>query len=294
MSDLQLSLFPAVVVPVGPTGSGRRPSARLRPADPLDRACGSASLLDLLPRRIPAEGVEVLTSVLGTPIHCRMRRSDRARQLRLVVDRWAGLTLVLPRRFPVGEVPAALEQHARWIVRTVERARIRARQPRPRLDELREVSLFGARHGVRVVAADTLSQPARVWRSADEILVRVPPLHPRGAGQVLRSWLRAHATREIPARVQALNGPLGFPLRRVTVRDQRTKWGACSASGSVSINWRLALGPPDVLDYVILHELCHLRELNHSSRFWRLLSSVRPDYERQRAWLKEHGDELDL
>jgi hypothetical protein len=112
--------------------------------------------------------------------------------------------------------------------------------------------------------------------------------------EVLRGWLRAHATREIPMRVRMLNEGLGFPLQRVTVRDQRTKWGACSASGSVSINWRLALAPPEVLEYVILHELCHLRELNHSSKFWALLSSLRPGYECERAWLKENGDDLDV
>jgi predicted metal-dependent hydrolase len=106
--------------------------------------------------------------------------------------------------------------------------------------------------------------------------------------------LRAAATREIPARVRALNAPLAFELGRVTVRDQRTKWGACSAKGNVSINWRLALAPPEVLDYVILHELCHLRELNHSRRFWELLRAVRPTFEPERSWLRQNGDGLDV
>ncbi len=314
MSDLQLSLFPAIVVPANATGSAGPPFATLDPAvtslrvlppsePPLPGASGAGGapvstapgpLLDLLPRRIPAEGAEVLASLLGTPIHCRMRRSDRARRLRFVVDRAGSLTLILPRRFPLGEVPSVLEEHAPWIVRTVERTRARPRAPRLRLEEGREIHLFGARHVVRMLAGDSPSQPARVWMSAGEILVHLPPLHPRTAAEVLRGWLRAHVARVIRARVEALNEPLGFPLRRVTIRDQRTKWGACSAAGSVSLNWRLALAPPEVLEYVILHELCHLRELNHSPRFWTLLSSVRPDYERERTWLKENGDDLDV
>jgi predicted metal-dependent hydrolase len=325
MSDLQLSLFPAVVVPVGPTGSAGPPFPAIEaplspspaaasflpllpsgdgaawpsPSDVVDPGGAPAdaplrSLLELLPRRIPAEGAEVLASLLGTPVHCRMRRSDRARRLRFVVDRAGSLTLVLPRRFPLVEVPSALREHERWIVRTVERTRARARAPRPRLEPGREIHLFGARHVVRMIAGDSPSQPARVWLNAGEIVVRIPPLHPRTAAQVLRGWLRAHAARVVRGRVEALNGPLGFPLRRVTIRDQRTKWGACSAGGSISINWRLALAPPEVLEYVILHELCHLRELNHSPRFWALLSSLRPGYERQRAWLKENGDDLDV
>jgi predicted metal-dependent hydrolase len=290
MSDIQLSLFPTVLVPAVPAGTASppRPGRRVEPA-----GGGPGFHPELLPRRIPAEGAVVLASLLGTSIQCRLRRSDRARRLRFIVDRTGDLTVVLPRRFPLGEVPPALEEQARWIVRTIERARERTRAPRPRLEAGCEIRLFGVPYVLRV-AEGSAELPARVWTESGEIVVRVPPLHPRTAVELLRLWLRAHAARAIRVRVEALNGPLGFPLKRVTIRDQRTKWGACSAGGSVSLNWRLALAPPEVLDYVILHELCHLRELNHSERFWALLASLRPDYRRERAWLKENGDELDL
>jgi predicted metal-dependent hydrolase len=79
---------------------------------------------------------------------------------------------------------------------------------------------------------------------------------------------------------------------RILVRDQRSRWGSCSTSGTLSFNWRLVLAPNDVLDYVVAHEVCHLRECNHSHRFWRLLESIRPGYPEQRAWLARHGWEL--
>jgi predicted metal-dependent hydrolase len=85
---------------------------------------------------------------------------------------------------------------------------------------------------------------------------------------------------------------LGVSFRRIDVRDQRTRWGSCSTRGTLSFNWRLALAPLAVLDYVVVHELCHLRELNHSPRFWRLVESRRPAWRDQRAWLREHGPEL--
>ena len=75
-------------------------------------------------------------------------------------------------------------------------------------------------------------------------------------------------------------------------RDQRTRWGSCSSRGTLSFNWRLALAPLEVLDYVVVHELCHLREANHSPRFWRLVGERRPGWREQRAWLREHGAEL--
>jgi predicted metal-dependent hydrolase len=85
---------------------------------------------------------------------------------------------------------------------------------------------------------------------------------------------------------------LGVAVGRIEVRDQRTRWGSCSTRGTLSFNWRLVLAPFEVLDYVVVHELCHLREQNHSHRFWRLVESRRPGWRAQRDWLHVHGPEL--
>src|SRR5213080_777601 len=85
---------------------------------------------------------------------------------------------------------------------------------------------------------------------------------------------------------------LGVSYPRIRIGDQRTLWGSCSSAGTLSFNWRLALAPLEVLEYVVVHELCHLREPNHSARFWRLVASRRPHWRRQRDWLAAHGPEL--
>ena len=85
---------------------------------------------------------------------------------------------------------------------------------------------------------------------------------------------------------------LGVEPKRIQIRDQRSRWGSCSTAGTLSFNWRLVLAPLEVLDYVVVHELCHLREANHSRRFWRLVEERRPHFRLHRAWLHEHGPEL--
>jgi hypothetical protein len=85
---------------------------------------------------------------------------------------------------------------------------------------------------------------------------------------------------------------LGVAPKRIQIRDQRSRWGSCSTTGTLSFNWRLVLAPFEVLDYVVVHELCHLREANHSRRFWKLVESRRPDFRAPRDWLWEHGPEL--
>jgi predicted metal-dependent hydrolase len=85
---------------------------------------------------------------------------------------------------------------------------------------------------------------------------------------------------------------LGVVPKRIQIRDQRSRWGSCSTRGTLSFNWRLVLAPFEVLDYVVVHELCHLREPNHSGRFWKLVEDRRPHWRAQRDWLHEHGPEL--
>ena len=93
----------------------------------------------------------------------------------------------------------------------------------------------------------------------------------------------------IPARTAEWARQVGVTYGRVTVKKQKTLWGSCSAKGNLNFNCLLLRCPEDVMDYVIVHELCHRKEMNHSSRFWQLVAAVLPDYRTPRKWLKEHG-----
>jgi predicted metal-dependent hydrolase len=103
---------------------------------------------------------------------------------------------------------------------------------------------------------------------------------------------RKEARARISLLAQSEAAALGVRYTRLTLRDQRSRWGSCSSSGALSFNWRLVLAPHDVLDYVVVHEVCHLVELNHGPAFWRLVAKRRPRYEESKQWLDDHGWEI--
>jgi hypothetical protein len=137
---------------------------------------------------------------------------------------------------------------------------------------------------------DHIIQTHRQW-IADERAKQRPRLRldPLGVSEIEAR----RAVRELVSMLIEEEAPeLGVAPKRIQIRDQRSRWGSCSTAGTLSFNWRLVLAPFDVLDYVVVHELCHLRVPNHSRRFWRLVEARRPEWREQRDWLHEHGPEL--
>ncbi len=112
--------------------------------------------------------------------------------------------------------------------------------------------------------------------------------------KALEHRYREAARDYFAARVRFYHQATGGSYRRITIRDQRSRWGSCSSTGTLSFNYRLMFAPPKVLDYVVVHELCHLTHMDHSKDFWNMVASVMPDYKIYQKWLREHGRELTL
>ena len=104
--------------------------------------------------------------------------------------------------------------------------------------------------------------------------------------------LADQALEVIPKRAAYFAPLVGVTYGRITIRNQKSRWGSCSSKGNLNFNCLLMLMPQDVLDYVVVHELCHRKEMNHSPQFWAEVRKVMPDYEKQKIWLKEHGDDI--
>lgn len=102
------------------------------------------------------------------------------------------------------------------------------------------------------------------------------------------------ASKIIPEKVKYYADLMNVPYRRITIRRQKTRWGSCSNKGNLNFNCLLMLAPDEVVDYVVVHEVCHLIEMNHSKAFWKLVEQVMPDYKEQKKWIKDHGSEIIL
>ena len=212
----------------------------------------------------------------------RIRRSERARRVRVTVDATKGVEVVLPRRAPERDADAAVQELGPWIQRRVAEMQ-RAQQAVAERGDT--VPYLGEQLRVRPEPGRT-----RVHRRGGELLA------PVGGNRTpaLERWYRRAARDEIEprlARACALTGNSCGPL---SIRGQRTRWASCSRSGAMSFNWRLLLAPAPVLDYVIWHEVCHLEIMDHSPPFWALLARRCPDYREHQRWLRRHGQTLVL
>src|SRR4051812_44884657 len=229
-----------------------------------------------------------------------VRRSDRARRVRVTVDPRDGIEVVLPRRAPARAAAAAVAELRPWIERRLAEADVLREQIAARGDNVpylgAELRLLAQRGRTRVhrrgdeVLGAAGAPPAPGGRRGDELLVRAGA----GRAEAIERWYRRAARAEITPRVERAAAAVGRPYTALTIRAQRTRWGSCSSTGALSFNWRLLLAPEEVLDYVVWHEACHLAVMDHSPRFWALVERHLPGYREPRRWLRRHGATLVL
>jgi len=226
-----------------------------------------------------AESVSHETVQLGShSVPLVLVRHPRARRylMRLGPDGKARVTI--PRRGTLAAAREFVERHRRWLEREFQLWQAQPRQP-ARWQIGSVIWFRGAAAIIESAGPAQIRLGNATWKVADP----AGDLRP-----TLERHLRQLATRELPARAQELARSHGFVVKSITVRNQRTRWGSCSRRGALSLNWRLIQAPEYVRDYIILHELAHLRQMNHSRRFWAEVERLCPEYRTAERWLKEH------
>jgi predicted metal-dependent hydrolase len=221
-----------------------------------------------------------------------IRRSDRARRARINVSA-DGVEVVVPRRMALRQVVPFVEEKRPWIERTLRRIREAEEAAAVRLVDGGSVPYLG-----RSLELSVRVEPARVRSfvsmKGDVLEVFVGSASVSAVRDALEAWYRRRARLEVAPRLDLACARAGVSYTRLSIRAQRTRWASCSSQGAMSFNWRLLLAPPEILDYVVEHEVAHLSVLDHSPRFWRLLGSRSPAYREHERWLRRNGPALRL
>lgn len=225
------------------------------------------------------------TQALGLDdrLEVSVRVSARARRLRITVAPGRAPELVVPVGTRQRTVDRMVAQNREWILRKTREMDAVASRRRLGLDRPGLVWVEGLPTPVRLVPG---SRPRATMRNGTlEVAGPEPEVS-------VERWYRREARSRLAVVVELESARLGLSAGRLSVRDPRSRWGSCSPRGDLSFSWRLILAPPDVLRYVVIHELCHLWEMNHSKRFWALLDAAMPGWAVQAAWLREHSYEV--
>lgn len=212
----------------------------------------------------------------------------RSRTLKVKVEANGQVVVVTPPRFPLPKIEQFVQEHMPWIRQTQEKIALRRQHTTPP----NTVSIFGKNYQQEVVFSRDL--PVGVHIQGRKLIINTingEPGKPSVAEATtqLDRFLKQTAEKYIVPRTHQLADAMGISFGRITLRNQKTRWGSCSSQGNLNFNWRLVQYAPSVIDYVIIHELAHRREMNHSHRFWRIVREFDPAYEEHRRWLRRHG-----
>lgn len=227
----------------------------------------------------------------------QVRTSSRARRLRLTV-RPEGVEVVVPPRVPSHEVKLFIDSHRGWIREKVENYQtLLARHSGPdRLENGVSILFRGEPTPLSVTVSDRI-HPKVV--EGDGFRLELPERLPANAResnieQALTKHLKRQAKSDAEMAIERFGPPNDLSPSGLRIKDQKRLWGSCTYAGIINLNWRLVLAPVEVFDYVVVHELCHLRHRHHQPPFWRMVGKVMPDFERHRHWLKVNGHLLTL
>ncbi|USG61365.1 M48 family metallopeptidase [Sneathiella marina] len=209
-----------------------------------------------------------------------IKRSPRASRLKLRIDRHAGVVLILPPRASIREGLSFLKRELHWVIKKIEKVPEKI----PFLPGS-IIPLLGTPHTI----IHAPQERGLVWPEDRKIFVTG---HIEHVPRRIRDWIKKAAKSEIAPRALDYTKQLDVTHTGITLRDQKTRWGSCSSTGRLNFSWRLFLMPEFVLDYVVAHEVAHLRHMNHSAQFWGVVNDLSSDVKSAKKWLIQHGSDV--
>jgi predicted metal-dependent hydrolase len=241
----------------------------------------------MVARRLPKELGKFDIRLSDRDITYTVKRSYRARYVRLEVKIETGLTVFIPRSYRINDLPRILEKRSRWITKKLIQV-----LPADNGDDNgeynsvpymgKELALIKKNRPYTALTMDMDGKRLEVCFDCGKTTV----------SEVLNWWLRCRARDLLNVKVETYAAKLGVSYNQVKINKARTRWGSCSHRGNLNFNLKVIMAPEPVIDYIVIHELCHLKEMNHSRRFWNIVEKYCPDWRGRREWLEKHEAEL--
>lgn len=211
----------------------------------------------------------------------------KRRSIALIVERDGSLTVRAPRRVTLRDIEQFIREKTDWILRSREKLKTIAPIRKKEFLDGETFLFLGADYELRLVPPQ---RPALKFDGGFTLSISA---RERGE-RMFTQWYKTQALTIFTERVNRYAALHGFEPKQVKVNSAKTRWGSCTSTGTINFTWRLVMAPLEVIDYVVLHELAHLKVKNHSPRFWKLVEKICPDFKRRRKWLKDNGEKLNL
>lgn len=221
-------------------------------------------------------------------IYRLIRSRRRKKTLSVQVDRHGRVLVRVPFLTPQADIDGFLNEKKQWLDRVVGRQRRSRERPARSFLPGDRFPYLGENYVLRV--RDRNDSEGALTFTGHEFLLGQDDL--KGARVLFQLWYRQQAQAHLEQRVRRFGGRLGLFPRGVAVSSARSRWGSCSPDDRLRFSWRLIMAPPEIVDYVVVHELCHMKFRNHSRDYWELVGQVLPDHRQRRAWLRDHGHRL--
>jgi len=216
----------------------------------------------------------------------KLTRSKR-KTIALIIERDGTLTVRAPIRAPQALIQQFIHEKTDWITRTREKLKSIVQTPARQYADGETFLFLGSSFDLKLAG----SQRPSLQFDKGFFLSRTAQ---KKGEAVFTRWYKERALEIISERVDQYARQYNFNPKQVKITSAKTRWGSCSPNGTLNFTWRLVMAPLDVIDYVVVHELAHLNAKNHSSKFWKLVESIYPEYRKQRKWLRENGEKLNL
>jgi predicted metal-dependent hydrolase len=237
-----------------------------------------------------------LIGVFRTTVHNRnvtytLKRSSKATLIWLDIKWKTGLTVIVPLSYDIDRLPEYLEMNWQWIHRNLAKfCENISHSPQNSLQKDNSIPYMGKY--LEISPKQNHCNINTVKLEKNRLVVNMDPLEGGTLNHGLEMWYRLQADQLIREKVRTTSLKMGLAYNRVVIRGQRTRWGSCSCKKNLNFNWRIIMAPEPVIDYVVIHELSHLKQMNHSKKFWNIVAKYCPQWHDSREWLNNHTVDL--